>query len=158
MSSDQSSSIDIYTEARPCDDFECSDYSIIPIERCSTSVTHGSSSSLCDIGVGDGQWMQYLNEDEFCWFIFFYHILCFSCLLFILYSRYSTIGFFYHLKTPRVRLLVSYLLVHIDIYTQPRCCFTARAICICVFFYVTLQKPNSPFDWGKGGKGKMSIL
>ncbi|XP_021856048.1 NAC domain-containing protein 54 [Spinacia oleracea] len=66
MSSDQSSSIDIYTEARPCDDFECSDYSIIPIERCSTSVTHGSSSSLCDIGVGDGQWMQYLNEDEFC--------------------------------------------------------------------------------------------
>lgn len=62
MSSDQSSSIDIYTEGR-CDDFESSDYSI-PIERCSTSVNHGSSSSPCD--VGDGQWMQYLNEDEFC--------------------------------------------------------------------------------------------
>ncbi|XP_010694972.2 NAC domain-containing protein 54 [Beta vulgaris subsp. vulgaris] len=62
MASDQSSSIDIYSEGR-CDDFESSDYSV-PIERCSTSFTHGSSSSLCDIG--DGQWMQYLNEEEFC--------------------------------------------------------------------------------------------
>ncbi|KAJ8444173.1 hypothetical protein Cgig2_030993 [Carnegiea gigantea] len=64
MSSDQSSSIDIYSEGR-CDDFESSEYSV-PIERCSTSLAHehGSSSSLCE--VGDGQWMQYLNEDEFC--------------------------------------------------------------------------------------------
>ncbi|XP_057539586.1 NAC domain-containing protein 54 [Amaranthus tricolor] len=64
MTSDQSSSIDIYSEGR-CDDFDTSDYSI-PIETCSTTnnpLTHGSTS-LCD--VGDGQWMQYLNEEEFC--------------------------------------------------------------------------------------------
>ncbi|KAJ8442211.1 hypothetical protein Cgig2_005151 [Carnegiea gigantea] len=63
MSSDQSSSIDIYSDGR-CNDFESSEYSV-PIERCSTTLTdHGSSSPLGD--AGDGQWMQYLNiEEEF---------------------------------------------------------------------------------------------
>ncbi|GMH10252.1 hypothetical protein Nepgr_012093 [Nepenthes gracilis] len=56
MSSDGSSSIDIYSERR-CDDLDGSDYSI-PVERCSPSVTRGSSHH-------DGQWMQYLAEEEF---------------------------------------------------------------------------------------------
>ncbi|KAL9247950.1 hypothetical protein vseg_021320 [Gypsophila vaccaria] len=59
---DQSSSIDIFSEGR-CDDLviDSSEFNV-PIERCSTSLTHGSSSSLCE--VGDKQWMQYLNEEE----------------------------------------------------------------------------------------------
>ncbi|KAK9735191.1 hypothetical protein RND81_04G189500 [Saponaria officinalis] len=64
MSSDNNDSsvriVDMYSESRS-DDFETSDFSV-PIERCSTSLTQGSSSSLCE--VGDGQWLQYLNEEE----------------------------------------------------------------------------------------------
>lgn len=66
MSSDQqSSSIDIYSEGR-CDDFASSEYSV-PIERsCSTNnLARGhasSSSSHCNMG--DGQWLQYLNDQD----------------------------------------------------------------------------------------------
>ncbi|XP_021713617.1 NAC domain-containing protein 86-like [Chenopodium quinoa] len=66
MSSDQqSSSIDIYSEGR-CDDFESSAYSV-PIERsCTTNIFaqgHASSSSS-HRNMGDGQWLQYLNDQD----------------------------------------------------------------------------------------------
>ncbi|GAB4855305.1 hypothetical protein Ancab_023924 [Ancistrocladus abbreviatus] len=57
MSSDGSSSIDIYSEGR-CDDLESSEYSI-PVERSrSPSITPAGSS------LHDGQWMQYLADEE----------------------------------------------------------------------------------------------
>ncbi|XP_010694967.2 NAC domain-containing protein 54 [Beta vulgaris subsp. vulgaris] len=67
MSSDQqSSSMDMYSEGR-CDDFDSSAYSV-PIERCSNNnFSRGyasSSSSQHRNNMGDGQWLQYLNDQE----------------------------------------------------------------------------------------------
>ncbi|XP_074297219.1 NAC domain-containing protein 54-like [Silene latifolia] len=59
---DQSSSIEIYSEGR-CDEVDDSFDFSVPIEIRSTMYT--SSSLLCE-GVVDGQWMQYLNEEELC--------------------------------------------------------------------------------------------
>lgn len=64
MTSEHSSSIDLYSEGR-CEDLESSNYPM-QYDSCSSSMLTGSSQ--LDITTGtrtDGKWMQFLSEDAF---------------------------------------------------------------------------------------------
>lgn len=61
MSSDHSSSMELYSEGR-CEDLESSDYPI-SLDTCSPSLMNGPSA---DINVTrDGKWMQFLSDEAF---------------------------------------------------------------------------------------------
>ncbi|KAK9284632.1 hypothetical protein L1049_023808 [Liquidambar formosana] len=61
ISSNHSSSIDLYSEGR-CDDLESSDYPI-PFDTCSPNTMNGYSLDMN--GTRDGKWMQYLSNEAF---------------------------------------------------------------------------------------------
>ncbi|KAH7851413.1 hypothetical protein Vadar_011278 [Vaccinium darrowii] len=63
ISSNRSSSVDLYSEGRSCDDMENYDHPS-PMDRCSPSINiHGSPMNIG--GASDGNWMRYLSEDAF---------------------------------------------------------------------------------------------
>ncbi|KAA8530719.1 hypothetical protein F0562_005347 [Nyssa sinensis] len=61
ISSDHSSSMDLYSEGR-CEDLESSDYPM-PLDRCSPNMIHGPQLDVS--GASDERWMQYLSEEAF---------------------------------------------------------------------------------------------
>ncbi|KAI8540959.1 hypothetical protein RHMOL_Rhmol08G0025400 [Rhododendron molle] len=68
ISSNRSSSVDLYSEGRSCDDLENYDHHQFPMDRCSVPNIniHGSTGNAGGGGAStDGNWMRYLSEDAF---------------------------------------------------------------------------------------------